>query len=142
MYVRGLSVSVLLGIRALARQSDFYLDVLGNRELRYLPHRPVVRLDVDDPSVNPELPVVERVRPLARRGFPRGDLQYLRRERLRALAPDTRLLCDVFDLPGEPLQLSTLELVSLIRAYCVIFIGPPLGWILRSAAVGALCGVL
>jgi len=105
MYVRGLSVSVLLGIRALARQSDFYLDVLGNRELRYLPHRPVVRLDVNEPPMDPELPVVECVGAFARGGLPRGDLQRLCRKRLRACALDPGLLCDPFDLPSKPLQL-------------------------------------
>jgi hypothetical protein len=91
--------------KPLGRQRELYLDVLGNRKLRYLPHRPVVGLDVEYPSVNPELPVVKRVRPLARRGFPRGNLQYLRWKRLRTFALDTRFLCDLLDLPGKPLQL-------------------------------------
>jgi len=37
----------------LARQSELYLDVLRNRKLRYLLHHPVVRFDINDPSVNP-----------------------------------------------------------------------------------------
>src|SRR5208282_6538422 len=77
----------------------------GNRKLRYLPHRPVVRLDVKDSSVNPELPVVERVRPFARRGPPRGDLQSLRWERLRTYALNPGLVRNPFDFPGKPLEL-------------------------------------
>ena len=91
--------------KPLGRQRELYLDVLGNRKLRYLPHRPVVGLDVEYPSVNPELPVVKRVCPLARGGLPRGDLQYLRRKRLRTFGPNTRLICDLLDLPSKPLQL-------------------------------------
>ena len=89
----------------LARQSELYLDVLRDRKLRYLLHRPVVRFDVNDPSVNPELPVVECVSSLTRRGFPRSNLQPLRWKRLRTFALDPCLLCDLFDLPGKPLQL-------------------------------------
>src|SRR5208282_1464387 len=86
----------------------------GNRKLRYLPHRPVVRLDVKDSSVNPELPVVERVRPFARRGPPRGDLQSLRRQRLRADALNPRLLRNPFDLPGKLLKVRAGELDSRV----------------------------
>jgi hypothetical protein len=89
----------------LARQGELYLDVLGDRELGYLPHRPVVRLDVDEPPVDPELPVVERVSALACGGLPRGELQNLCRKRLRAYALDPTLLSDLLDLPCEPLQL-------------------------------------
>jgi hypothetical protein len=90
---------------ALVRQSELYLDVLGNRKLRYLPHRPVVRLDVNEPSVNPELPVVERVGTLARGGFPCSDLKFLRWKRLQTYALDPGRLCNLLDLPGKPLQL-------------------------------------
>src|ERR1700720_1909647 len=92
-------------MKPLARQGELYLDILGDRELRYLSHRPVVRLDVDEPPVDPELPVVERVGALARGGLPRGELQRLRWKGLRAYALAPRLLRDVLDLPGEPLQL-------------------------------------
>ena len=55
--------------------------------------------------MNPELPVVEGVGALPRGGFPRCDLQSLRWKRLRAQAPDSGLICDVFDLPDKTLQL-------------------------------------
>ena len=89
----------------LAGQGQLYLDVLGDLKSSYLAHRPLVRLDVEDPPVDPELPVVERVRPLARRSLPRGYLQSLGRERLGTLAFDACLLSNLSDLLGKPVQL-------------------------------------
>ncbi len=101
----------------LTRQSELYLRVLGNRELRCLPHRPVVGLDENEPSVNPQLPVVERVGALASRGFPRGDLQCLR---WKSCGP--MLLTPAFSAMSLISQASLssssrLELVSLTLAY-------------------------
>src|ERR1700688_812570 len=104
IHLKGSAAGCLVSTaKPLARQSELYLDILVNRQVRYLPHRPFVRLDVDEPSVNPELPMVECVGPLARGGFPRRDLQRLRWKRLRTYALDPSLLCDLFDLPAKPL---------------------------------------
>src|SRR5439155_9337255 len=81
------------------------LDTVRHRDALQLPQRALVSVEIDEPFVNPHLPPVPRLAPLAVRGLPHRHDEPLRRERNRSRHRDAGALADQLDLLAHVVDL-------------------------------------
>src|SRR5213078_2819656 len=92
------------------RLIDLDADERALRQLRHLnAHEltkgPLVRIEVDEPLVDPHLPAVPRLAPLPVGGLPHRHDEPFRRQRDRPRHRDARALADQFDLLAHVVDL-------------------------------------
>src|SRR2546425_119736 len=87
------------------------LDVHAVRHLNphELPQSALIRVEVDEPLVDPHLPAVPRLAPLAVRGLPHRHDEPLRRERDRPGHRDAGALADQLDLLAHVVDLLRVQ---------------------------------
>src|SRR2546425_6885748 len=86
-------------------QHDLDVDAVRHLDAHQLPQRALVRVKVDEPLMNPHLPSVPRLAPLAVRGLPHGHDEPLRRERDWSRHRDAGALADQLDLLAHVVDL-------------------------------------